>query len=384
MWTPARQVVVLVLLHSPLIANFVYLSLLFMDNSQLDHSVSSSGALTWVFASALVVTVLFTSFALFFSRSLAADADPEEIETAAEVSNYAPELSAGGLIISTVENPGTISSDSDFGDPAAIIGTQQAITPTASTTLSAYIHIIARDLNGWDDINLDSLDPGGITYVGSFEHEPFPGPQCLATNGYDCYDAISNANCELVAQTDHVVQVRCPISLSYFTKAAADWDLVATVFDRSSLSDTQANNVTINNLLAYNLSVSTLDFGSVTVPVTTLANSNVPVRLANSGNTAIADLQIDHEDMTCKVGGPGGSLSGTISVDHLAYSTSTLAALFDFAVTGSQTGTDFAFAIPAETNLTGYQSKEIYHHLRHVDLGTVGTCTGTVTYTPNS
>ena len=353
-----------------------------MAQSSLNQPpLRSNNILTWVFGSALAVTVLFVSFALFFSRSLATDFNNEQIPTQAEVSNSVPELSAASIVISTDPNPGILDDDADFSSPASVIGTQGSITPVASSTLTAYVHILARDGNGWQDIAATSLLPGSAAYGGYIEDNA--GPQCLGTNDYDCYaDIVNFTNCDLVATSTHVIQLRCPVDLSYYTKPSSNWTLSVDVFDRTGQGDSEQTTFTINSLLAYNIDLAALDFGAVTVPVATLDNSNKEVRFANSGNVDIADLQVDHTDMACVVGGV--TPSGTINYDGLAYSTSTLGSLWDFAVTGTLVGTDFAFPVPAETAGSGYQSKLLYNHLRHVNSGTSGSCTGSITFTPNS
>ncbi len=350
-----------------------------MAQAQNEPSFRSNGALTWILTSALVVTVLFVSFALFFSRSMAADADPEQIETEASIDNAAPVIE-DAIVTLTAPVSGDISG----------LAAQAAILPTASTTANAWVVMIVSDANGWEDVDPDSAAPGDIAYGSYWKEDNFG--QCASgpVNGeddYECYTPISFDECSLVATTTLEVLVSCPFDLNYYTKPGS-WTLSASVTDRDGLSDGDSSAVTVSDLLAYNIDLATLDFGSVAIPVSTLTNSNKEVRFANAGNVAIADLQVDHTNMACKVGGPGGTPSGTINFDDLAYSTSSLGALFDFAVTGSETGTDFAFPIPSATTNTDTEytatTKLLYNHLRNVDNGTVGTCTGTVTFTPNS
>lgn len=348
-----------------------------MAQSQNEPSFRSNGALTWILTSALVVTVLFVSFALFFSRSLATDFDNEQIPTQASINNAAPVIE-DAIVTLTAPVSGDIAG----------LAAQAPILPTASSTASAWVEIIVSDANGWEDVDPDSLSPGDI-YYGSYWKEDGVG-QCAPgpNNGeddYECYTPISFDNCSLVATTTLQVLVSCPFNLNYYTKPGS-WTLAVSVYDRDGLVDTDNSPVTVSDLLAYNIDLATLDFGAASVPVTTLTNSNKEVRFANSGNVAVADLQVDHTDMACLVGGV--TPSGTIGVEDLAYSTSSLADLWDYAVTGTLTGTDFAFPIPSATTNTSAEytatTKLLYNHLRHIDTGTVGSCEGTITFTPNS
>lgn len=347
-----------------------------MARSQRVSPLPTNNALTWVFTSALIVTVLFVSFALFFSRSQATDFNNQQIPTQASVDNAAPVIEEANVRI-VAPDP----ADLDFF-PGKL-----PIIPTASTTAPAWIEIIVRDDNGWEDVDPDSLAPGSISYSGYFAEvnaAPCSPGFINGQDDYACYTPISFDNCSLVATSTLRVLVSCPFDLNYYTQPSENWQTVVNVTDRQGLSDDINNPEIVDPLLAYNIDLATLDFGAVEVPVSTVDNSNKPVRFANSGNVSVADLQVDHTPMSCLVGGV--TPAGTIDVDSLAYSTSTIPDLSAFAVSGSLSGTDFAFAIPhAVTNTSdGYQSKILYNHLRYVTPGTSGSCSGTITFTPNS
>lgn len=276
-------------------------------------------------------------------------------------------------------NPPAEGDISSFPSAATIL-------PTASTTVSAWVEILVSDEDGWEDIDPDSLTPASIAYSGYLKEDTV-GPCAEGpSNGeddYQCYTPISFDACSLVAHTTNEVLVSCPFEINYYTKPGS-WTLSVDVVDKGGLTDNSMSAESVGALLAYTVDLTALDFGAVSIPVTTLDNSNKEIHFANAGNVAIADLQVDLTDMACLF--DGVTPSGTISVDGLAYSTSSLAGLWDFAVTGTYTGTDFAFPIPVATTNTseGYQSAALYHHLRYVNVGMAGVCSGAVTFTPSS
>ncbi len=273
-----------------------------------------------------------------------------------------------------------------IADHLSSFPTASAILPVASSTVSAWVEILVSDADGWEDIDPDAVVPDGIVYTGFFKEDTV-GPCAEGSeNGeddYQCYTPISFDACSLVANSTNEVLVSCPFEINYFTKPGS-WTLSIDVFDRTGLTDNIATPVTVSEILAYRVDLDALHFGTVTLPISTTANSNIEIRFANAGNVAIAQLQVDHTDMSCLRGGV--TPSGTIFADDLAYSTSSLGSLWDFAVTGTAVGEDFPFPIPPATNNTseGYQFGILYNHLRNVDLGIAGTCAGAITFTPSS
>jgi hypothetical protein len=288
-----------------------------------------------------------------------------------------PEIAS--VVFSTEESPGTLTADGDFAAPSSVIGTQGPITPNAGSSLNAYAHIIARDSNGWQDIDPDSVDPGSIVYGGYLKHSALGA--CSAANEHDCYVPFSFGNCALIAHSAHAVQVRCAVSLSYYTESGT-WDLSATVADRAGVSAQFAGSFAVNPVLAYRLDTPTIDFGTVAaLPLSGITNSNKAVVLTNIGNTNVAQLEVDHTAMACLIA--GATFGGSIPASDMAYGTAAIASLAGSYTRGTAVGIPFTFLLPAQTDATLNQ-KTVFNHLVGVPDGTSGSCSGAITLTPSS
>ena len=361
--------------------------------SESDPMSGPNGSSMWILSTAIVITVLFVSLALYFSRSKADTSSSGN--TTANITNVAPTV--GAVKVSVASAPeGTISTESGatgYDGASTILTTNDAITPISDSTKTFYIDVIAQDPNGANTIDPD-IAAGSMAWSVKLKY----GTGIDCSNPSNCSSAPMTA-CRMVAKFGSTIQVRCTLAAEYYAIANSLWNATVTITDDSGLAMTMpasSGSVTVDPVLGYTISSSSVNFGNITLPYNAangFLNSNVnkALVLQNTANIAITKINVSSSAMICDGLGsiPAndigfGAVQLTSMVGFKAHTGPLGGTLSDSYVSGTSDGRSTAFGLAVQANPTSPTHTTLYNHIVAVPLATAGSCTGNIDLTPNN
>jgi len=174
----------------------------------------------------------------------------------------------------------SISLDDTIPSPAG------QIDLTAGSITKVVCNGTLEDLDGFSDI----ANAAAIIYAS--------GNGTLPTSPEDNNTLYRNLSCSLSQINTTSAYFNCSFDIWYYAQNGT-WTCNTTATDSQSASGSAVANSTVNNLIAFNVSSMTLDYGNLAPGVT--SPSSVLFYITNLGNTRI-DLSLNGSDMSCPAG----------------------------------------------------------------------------------
>jgi hypothetical protein len=177
----------------------------------------------------------------------------------------------------------------------------------------------------------------------------------------------TNASCSLGANTSATERpVECGFSLQYYANPST-WTCKIRSYDALLLEASNEINVTIDPLIALDVTEATIDFGTLALGAT--SSSDVTATVQNTGNVQI-DVNLTGSAFSCA--------TGSLAQENIHYSASSGIAYGSMtALSGTTANLDLNVA-----KSTGASSTKLtYWKISLPANGAGGTCTDTITFT---
>jgi len=312
--------------------------------------MQESKVLHYILGTSLAMTAIFVTSALVMVNSQA-----DSVTTSTSVNNAAPVVNSAFINTS----PNTLSN-TYTGDPLPIINN---LNPGGTRTINLTGYV--EDTNGSADITNVS---------GKFFRTPL-GSGCSASDN-DCY-IVASCSMDNVGATPTQKRYNCAFPLNYYTDSTmAGGEFPADNFTAEVVvTDGTANGsstilMEVAPLLALSIP-NTINFGSLSLGVSTSNANNVEMTIEQNGNDG-ADVEVSMADAALTCAG-----IGSIPRNNIEW------ALTDLS--HSAAGSNDLTGIPVDTNLAiGYRhganpNKKLFWNIQIPAVGVKGSCTGTTT-----
>lgn len=261
-----------------------------------------------------------------------AKADTDTAQTLTTIGNATPSVN-----IDSVETPITLTENGSSS------------TAWATTTIT--------DNNGCDDLS---------SIVAVFFDDAVEAYDCSA-DGQNCYPSIScvsQSDCSGAGDLNETYV--CSSSIWHYSNASSNWKWYIQAGDGTATGSATSSAVTINSLVALDVSEASISYGTLALGAT---SSEKSVTVSHTGNDSDLDTGIK-ESVTFTCDG------GTIDPAQQHYSTTTSFAWGDGTALTTTTAT-LNTSLAQGSDATHTPTTSIYWLLVTPSSGVEGSCTGT-------
>jgi hypothetical protein len=248
-------------------------------------------------------------------------------------------------------------------DVANATPTVTVITPNASISLTEGVTAAAtstgtvQDNNGYADIS-------AVTAI--FFDDNVVNSDCVSDEN-NCYTGIT---CSTSTCSNTTCSVSCSADVWYYANATSSWKWQITADDGTATSSTSSTSVTINELVALDVTAS-ISYGSVGLGET---SSGATIVVTNTGNKDGLDATVSSaSSMSCT--------TGSIAQSYQHYATSSSSFTYGNGVALSATSTSAGISIAQRTSTTS--TENVYWKIQLPSSGILGTCSGSTVFTAN-
>jgi hypothetical protein len=252
---------------------------------------------------------------------------------------------------------------------APIVGAVSATDPidlATGSTVMVWCNATITDNNGFEDIN----------HVNATLWDSAETNETAADDNNNHY---TNSSCMLYGGSDNTVNTACSFILYYYANEGSNWICKLTANDTTGYMGSNTTTLTINELVALDLSITSMDYGLLTWGE---ISSEKNISVTNYGNIQI-DINLSGSDAAGNTSNSFNCTTGFIPIGNEKYNISYAGQDYDtnmVSVTGYDT-TITSFDL-SQVITDGIESNQTIYWKLKIPLSDVsGNCTGKIRIT---